>query len=455
MVIRQQKVNLIGALQLVHRHVTSSLCAAVFEEQRTVERARKWTLEAMVAFWIAVVARAPRSLRAALDECFGDGAALGFGSSRSSFFERSQTLSWRFFDEVFRRFVASVESEAPTSFEGALRAQLAGFSQVWVVDGSGLDRVAKRLKALRAVEEVVVPGSVLVCYDLWRGVPRVVQFHERLLHGEAGRLEALLEEIPSGTLLVADRGYSSIRLLRAIAARGLDAVVRLRRNYGVRTEVELGRHEQDGAQVLDSIVVLGSGENTLRIRLIEKTLPDGSLLRVATTVLDAERLPALVALELYRRRWTVERMFQDLKQVLNLQRFYAANTNAVGMQLFASAIVYAALRVTQAQIAQEHELAPEELSTAKLFPRAAAAHFRLVQAIRVFELIREANPGVELKEPDWVAAGLCSVPLEQLLVQRRRGERRKPGYSTARKRTVALSEHEKPRGPPPRRPRRK
>ena len=111
---------------------------------------------------------------------------------------------------------------------------------------------------------------------------------------------------------------------------------------------ELGRSVDDGCEVVDRIVTLGQGGRrspTLRVRLIEKRSGDGGVLRLATTELDPQKLPALAVLSLYRRRWTVERLFFDLKEVLNLRRFYAANTNAVGMQVYASAIVYAALRL--------------------------------------------------------------------------------------------------------------
>jgi len=64
-------------------------------------------------------------------------------------------------------------------------------------------------------------------------------------------------------------------------------------------------------------------------------------------VLAPTRLSAEEALDLYPYRWSVERMFFDLKEVLNLNRLYAANPNAVAMQVYAAAIVYNALRVAQ------------------------------------------------------------------------------------------------------------
>ncbi len=133
----------------MHRHVTSAVGEAVFEELRTTERVRKWTLEAMFAFWIAVVTRAPASLRCALEECAEDSSALGFTSATSSSFERAQKLKWESFRKIFVRFVDGVVPECVAGFESRLRARLASFPEVWIVDGSGLDRVANRLDVLR------------------------------------------------------------------------------------------------------------------------------------------------------------------------------------------------------------------------------------------------------------------------------------------------------------------
>jgi hypothetical protein len=360
-------VNLTGAIDRVHAVLSSSVCEAAFRKLRSKERARKWTLE-------AVVTRAPSSLRAALDEFYGqrDGAELRFGTSRSSFFERAQSLSWSFFRELFEIFVAAAVPESAASFASELRERLVHYPEVWVVDGSSLARVAHLLKVTRHVKQVLIPGSVLVCYDLFRGIPRIVEFHEKLLGGEAARLRGLLDRVPAGVLLVADRGYSSVRLLAEIAGRGLSCVVRLKINHAMSLCEELGRLVDEGCEVVDRVVTLGQGgprSPKLRVRVIEKRTKDGRVLRLATTELDPQRLPALVALSLYRRRWTVERLFYDLKEVLNLRRFYAANTNA------AMRVPRVGDRVRAARgpgADRRRARAPSEELTAKL--RVATAH---------------------------------------------------------------------------------
>jgi hypothetical protein len=109
--------------------------------------------------------------------------------------------------------------------------------------------------------------------------------------------------------------------------------------------------------------------------------------------MDPRRLAPAEALTLLRERWKVERLFFDLKEVLNLNRFYAANRDAVAMQVYACAIVHTALRVAQGRIAKSARVEPEDLSVPKLFPKVAAASTSLGTAQLVFEATRQPTRG--------------------------------------------------------------
>ena len=55
-------------LQVLHEHLTTSLCQTVFQQTRTTERERRWSLEALASFWTEVILRAPQSLTQAIEE---------------------------------------------------------------------------------------------------------------------------------------------------------------------------------------------------------------------------------------------------------------------------------------------------------------------------------------------------------------------------------------------------
>ncbi|MBI4230024.1 MAG: transposase [Planctomycetes bacterium] len=158
-----------------------------------------------------------------------------------------------------------------------------------------------------------------------------------------------------------------------------------------------------------------------------------------TNVLDPKRLRAEEALDLYGARWTIERLFYDLKEVLNLHRFYAASPNAVAMQVYAAAIVHTAMRIAQGRIAASAGVPPEEISTEKLFPRVASASLLLVHAQLGYLATCKANPGRKLREPIWGREPFAATTLASVRVHQRSEKRRKMRFCKSRRRWKSMA----------------
>jgi hypothetical protein len=145
------------------------------------------------------------------------------------------------------------------------------------------------------------------------------------------------------------------------------------------------------------------------------------------------------ALALYPGRWTIERMYFDLKEVLNLNRVYPANPNAVAMQVYAAGVVYNALRVAQGEVAEAAAVAPEAISPAKFFPKMAAA----CHAYALFELwfwqAQRANPRRRLRKPALHARRFARVALDAIQVEVRQGPRRRRRFCAARRHWKSLA----------------
>src|ERR671923_233635 len=92
-------VELLGTVQVLHDHLTASLCQTVFQQTRTTERERQWTLAALAEFWTAAILRAPHSLTQALEEAAA-GTGTGWPAVQAppeACFERCQGWPWRVF----------------------------------------------------------------------------------------------------------------------------------------------------------------------------------------------------------------------------------------------------------------------------------------------------------------------------------------------------------------------
>ncbi|MDA1193773.1 MAG: IS4 family transposase [Planctomycetota bacterium] len=420
---RDRQIDLVGTAEVLHKHLTGPLVSAAFEDLRGGERERVWTLQQMMAFWTAVILRAPKSLSEALREAAGSRAS-GYPpveTSNQAFFQRCSNLRWDFFAHVFRAFVQSVSAEEPARFARHHQEVAARFGNVLIFDGSNLEPVARRLKITWGHSAAPVPGSIFACYDMMRGTLADLRYSHTLKKGELVSARELLDQLPTGSLVLGDRLYGTPKFLSEVQESGLYGVFRRPRSGLVKVQEELGRVDYGNGTIEDLAIILGSRVQ-LPARLIRLSLEQKTY-EFATNVLDPKRLSATEIVDLYRGRWEVERMFYDLKEVLNLNRFYCGNANAVAMQVYASAIVHTAMRVAQGRIASDAAIEPEQISEAKLFPLLGATSATLVTLEMGFLLTKQANPGVRLRKPDWRAACCLQVPLWRILADKTRGER--------------------------------
>ena len=431
------RVSLLDVVKLLHDHCTEALCQDVFQATRRRERERKWTLYALARFWMIVVTQAPVSLTQALQEV--SSGLIPFvpmdPSSSEAFFTKCKALHFRFFRSLFEAFLKRILPEAPTTYTGDLRPLLSSFTNVWAVDGTKLDNIRHRLKILWKEKATVLPGCLTVYYDLFRGIARHILFDPDAASGEQGRARSLLDQIPKDTLILGDRLYCNLKFFLDLAAHHLWGLFRLHHQLTVKRQRLLSRRQGGGRGVLEDWIVLvgsGVGQPPMTLRLI--VFSQGSFRReLLTNVLDPAKLSDRHALQAYPFRWSIERFFFDLKEVFRLNTFYAANVNAVAMQVYAAALVHTAFRIAQARIARKHRLPPEALSPAKLFPRLAAASFHWTHAETHFDMTQDANPGMALKKPSWSTTKWASIPLEALLVEKRKNNRREIPRRTRRK----------------------
>jgi hypothetical protein len=436
-----RRLSLIKPMELIHRYLTQALVEGVWGEVRIRERQRIWGLFEMAVFWTSIALHAPPSLRAALAEANEEGPSR-FRAPRAvpqAFFARSKNLSWVFFATVFSRFRARLVAAAPRTFCAGLRPLFRRFPHVLALDGSKLDPVRRRLKIVWRDPRAVLPGMLVAFYDLATGTIAKLVFHPVAKASEFRAALGALGDLARGTLLVADRAYGVPKFFEALCARGLFGVSRVFSAVGVRRSRRWSKRSTPEGDVEDWEVV--AGVRGTRLRLVRLLRGGRAKLEVFTNVLDPRRLSAQETLDLYRRRWTVERLFSDLKEVLNLRRFYGANVNSVGIQVFVTAIVHTVLRVSQAMVAQQALVEPEEISTKKFFPKAAAASACLSGSECTYFAMVKANRGVRLRKPSWHRMPYATTTLDAVRVEprlsrkRRRRFRRhvtRPGESTWR-----------------------
>ena len=442
---KDARVNLLPMLDLLLKHLTPALCQAVFKRHRKEERERKWTLYAVTLFWAAMIIRHPPAIEHGLAE-----TRKGRGRDRlwprvqvsaRAFYKKAAGLRADLFLEVYKAFVESILPKAPQAYASWMAGLRKQFPNVLIVDGSRLDALVHQLKMLRRNRRVVLGGCLTVYYDLWRGIPRRVFFYADAAKAEMTRALETLDWIPKGALLVGDRLYASVKFFAALSALGVYGVFRLNGTLKIRRVEVLARHQDRWGFVEDALVQVGSGQRGVPTQTLRRIRYRRKGLRrdILTSVLDPKKLPLEEILALYGLRWSIERMFLDLKETMDLHTLYASHPNLVGQQVYACAMVYTAFRVAQARIAKKAKVLPEQISPAKLFPRLAqAANDYCVSRLWVMKA-RAMNPGVELKLPGYNVVPSSHTRLDAILVRPRSTERRRFRFCPSRRRWTSLT----------------
>jgi hypothetical protein len=435
------RIDLVRVLELLRTHITAALCQTVFQTVRTTERQRRWTLEALVEFWLAVILRAPRALSQALYETLEGSEPLFplVEATPEAFFQRCRDLRPAFFAAIFTRFTARLLRAVPCRYAAETAPLQARFAGLCVVDGSRLAAIAHRLKLLWPERAVVLPGCLLAVYDVGRGLCRTLTFCADAAAAELTRARAIVATLPRDTLVLADRLYGTGVWFAALAAQGCWGVVRYNRRLGLHKLRRLRRRPYRRGRLEDWLVEAGGSRRAPQLLRYIRWRRGATVHAVLTNVLDPRRLAATEALALYPQRWSIERLFFDLKEVLNLNRVYAGNPNAIAMQVYAAGCVYNAMRVAQAEVAEAVGLAPEAISPAKFFPKLAAACHCYALCELWFLETQGATRRRRLRKPTLARRRFAHVLLESILVEPRKAHRRKRRFCKARRRWKSLT----------------
>ncbi len=258
---------------------------------------------------------------------------------------------------------------------GVLPASLREF-RVTAFDGKKVKGAAKRLKPLRGLPGTLLGGKLLVALDLVSGLVIEMQVDadgERndvpLVPGLVARVR---ERIADPILWVGDRQFGNVSVPALLSERAGD-------HFLVRCPTSLTLHVDSDRPSGEGVDSAGRpyveewgwiGRDAKRRRYVRRmTLdrgPEESILLI-TDLLDDERWPARDVLDTYLQRWGIERMFQKVTEVFNLQALIGSSPAAMIFQAAMCFLLYNILQVLQAFVAEDGGRGREEVSTENLF----------------------------------------------------------------------------------------
>ncbi len=200
--------------------------------------------------------------------------------------------------------------------------------------------------------------------------------------GEPTLAKELVAALGPGMLCLADRGFTAYPLFELAAASGADLLWRIRGNAVLPV---LERHA-DGSYRSGLVAAEDRHrERPIAVRVIEYRLEDpghpggeDARYRLVTTILDPDRAPADELAALYRERWELESVLDELKTHQRGPRVVLRSKTPAGVrqEAWGYLLTHYAIRALMGRAADDDGLDPDRIS----FTRTLRAARRSVRA---------------------------------------------------------------------------
>ena len=244
------------------------------------------------------------------------------------------------------------------------------------IDGKKIKKLAKRLKLLRGVTGSLLGGKVLAALNGRTGLAIGMS---SALDGEANDAPLVPTLVPQVRarisrlrMWVADRQFCDLTIPHLLSENGDVFVIRhcLKMKFypdparPAKTSVDSqGRKLREEWGWVGRVI----DKRRMYVRRITLDRPGEESIIVLTNLLDGDEFPAWAIMEVYRERWQIERVFQQVTEVFQLQRLIGSSPQAAIFQSSLCFILYNLIQVMRGYVAKANRVAPETISSEMLF----------------------------------------------------------------------------------------
>ena len=334
-----------------------------------------------------------RELDASMEACYGKLRRI------------PQSLSHGFLAESTQR-LRSVLVETPSPVPKSLRR-----FDVLAIDGKKVKHVAKRLLAARKFQGSVLGGKALVALCLHTGLAVAMSSDVDGETNDPPLVPELLSQVRQVSskprLYVLDRQFCDLKLPILLTEENDHFLIRYHPKVTFTRDpvrrVQRGK-DRHGRGYREEWGWLGRPAHPRRryVRRITLMRPGEESLVLVTDLLDATAYPAADLLELYRQRWGIERVFQQVTEVFHLRNLIATTPEGTIFQCAFCLLLYNLLQVQRSYLADEQSLDVEQISLENLF----------------YDVRRQLITWSELLSPHWTVRHLKRAVTAQALSRR-------------------------------------
>jgi hypothetical protein len=304
------------ARALMENALTPAMLDELFEEKAKEQYTRELLFSALVGIMSVVVCRIKPSVHAAYQQ-LRDRLSVSVTSVYNKINGLEPSVAGAFVSHTAGRL-----GDVVREMGGQMPELIPGY-RVRILDGNHFASTERRLGVLRQCWAGPLPGHALVVLD------SALMLVTHMIPCEDGHAQErslsdeILNLVNANDIWVADRNFCTIRLLRGIATRyGLFAIRHHANMQIVPTEplhycgrIDTGEVYEQNVDITESGVVI---MNVRRIIIrLDKPTRDGETEISILTNIPSNVADAIAIANLYRKRWTLETVFQSLTQMLD------------------------------------------------------------------------------------------------------------------------------------------
>lgn len=249
--------------------------------------------------------------------------------------------------------ICALEGQAPSLLDGY---------RVLILDGNHLAGTEHRIKPLRRMRAAALPGQALVVLDPALMLIVDVLPWEDAHAQERSLLEQIVPKVRPRDLWIDDRNFCTTTFLFGIRRRGGCFLVRQHAStlHWQRLGERQSRGRVETGRVYEQAVRLehpDTGESLLARRItveLDEPTRDGESVIHLLTNLPAAEADAKQVARLYKKRWTLERVFQDLTVALTCEINTLGYPRAALFGFCLALVAYNAVSLIQAALRAAH-----------------------------------------------------------------------------------------------------
>ena len=324
----------------------------LFEKTAKVQYTRELLFSTVVNLMLLVVCRLRPSVGAAYKA-----QAKEIGVSRQAIYDKLNRTETAV-SAALVRYSAQTLEPVSEQLGGKLPQLLPGYT-IKILDGNYLAATEHRLEVLRTVGGGAMPGMSLVVLDPAQMLAVNIFPCEDGYTNERVLFDQVLETVNAKEVWLADRNMSTNKFLFGIEQKNAYFIIRQHGSLpwqALEELQEVGR--VNNGQVFEQRVSLSYEQHELIVRRVllrlNQPTTDGETEIAVLTNLPQTSADGPSVAQLYRERWTVERLFQVITETLNCEIKSLGYPKAALLSFSMALVAYNVLSVVKTALRAVH-----------------------------------------------------------------------------------------------------